>query len=104
MIWKIIIFHCKIKFPSGHGPADIGYVIRGNNMKEVVNIIKYSTNESTSLKLEKVKAARRFYTYEGILEQIEKWFHDPFGPNGGYLRCKDDDKIRKMYYGMSLHV
>ena len=73
-------------------------------MREVMNVIKSSTNESTYAKLQKVKQARKLYTYEGIIEQLEKWFFDPFGENGGYLKCKNDDKLRKMYFGISLHI
>ena len=73
-------------------------------MKEVIKVIKSSTNESTTYKLNKVREARYLYTYEGILGEIEKWFSDPFGPNGGFLRCKNDDKKTKMAQGMSLHI
>jgi hypothetical protein len=62
--------------------------------------MKKSNNESSTLKIEKVKNARHLYTYEGLLSQIEKWFFDPFGPEGGYLKCKNDYKKEKMYMGM----
>ena len=88
-------------FFSGFGPADIGYVVRSNAMSEVVQVMKKATNTTTENKLKKVKEARHLYTYEGLLQQIEKWFFDPFGPKGGYLRCKKDDRKEKMYTGIS---
>lgn len=88
-------------FFEGFGPADIGYVVRSNLMSEVVSVIKNSNNVSTSEKLQKIKSARYLYTYEGLLGEIEKWFIDPFGPLGGYLRCKNDDKKARMYTGIS---
>ena len=75
--------------------------MRSNNMGEVVEVVKQSTNESTIDKLEKVRQARHLYTYSGLLGQIEKWFIDPFGENGGYLRCKNDGKKLTMASGMS---
>ena len=88
-------------FQSGYGPADIGYVVRSNSMREVVEVVRKSTNESTVKKLEKVRQARHLYTYSGLLDQIEKWFTDPFGDNGGYLRCKNDGKKLTMASGLS---
>ena len=88
---------------SGYGPADIGYVIRSNNMQEVINVMQQSTNATLELKLNKIKDARILYTYEGILDQIERFFFDPFGNHGGYLRCKNDDRKNIMAAGVSLH-
>jgi hypothetical protein len=96
------IFHFSfLFFIAGFGPADIGYVVRSNMMSEVVSVIKSASNQSTSDKLQKVRDARYLYTYTGLLGEIEKWFIDPFGPYGGYLRCKNDDKKAKMYTGIS---
>ena len=38
-------------------------------------------------KMEKLKEVRHYFTYEGVVEQISKFVKDPFGPDGGYLRC-----------------
>ena len=38
-------------------------------------------------KLLQVKIVRHHYTYEGVLSQLEMFFSDPFGTNGGQLRC-----------------
>mmetsp|Transcript_38758 Transcript_38758/g.39449 ORF Transcript_38758/g.39449 Transcript_38758/m.39449 type:complete len:127 (+) Transcript_38758:635-1015(+) len=37
--------------------------------------------------LYKVRKARRFYTYIGVIRQIEDFLNDPFGVLGGYLKC-----------------
>ena len=70
-------------------------------MNEVLNFMNKATNITTENKLKKVREARHLYTYKGLLEQIEKWFFDPFGAQGGYLRCKKDDRKQKMYTGIS---
>ena len=70
-------------------------------MNEVVRFMNKATNITTQNKLKKVREARHLYTYAGLLEQIDKWFFDPFGPEGGYLRCKKDDRKQKMYTGIS---
>ena len=77
---------------SGYGPADLGYLIKSNQMGRVLSVVGAATNQTLDLKMQKVKAARHLYTYAGLLDQIEKWFRDPFGPRGGYLRCKTVDR------------
>ena len=66
-----------------------------------MQVMNKATNTTTENKLQKVRDARYLYTYEGLLQQIEKWFLDPFGSKGGYLRCKKDDREEKMYTGIS---
>lgn len=50
------------------------------NMKKV-------TSEELADRLKLVHDVRYYYTYEGVLEQIELFFADPFGPQGGFLVC-----------------
>lgn len=103
-LFTCIVYFCPIYyfiFLTGFGPADIGYVVRSNEMKEVLNFMNKATNTTTENKLKKVRDARYLYTYKGLLEQIEKWFFDPFGVQGGYLRCKKDDRKQKMYASIS---
>ena len=61
-------------------------------MEKVLAVMVAATNQTLDLKMRKVKESREFYTYAGVLNQIEKWFRDPFGPKGGYLRCKREDR------------
>ena len=61
---------------------------RGNNFADLVNTLQRATNATLAARLRKIKDGRALYTYPGLLNQIEKWFRDPFGPEGGYLRCK----------------
>ena len=58
--------------------------------------MKKVTNQTLNEKLKRIKEGRTLYTYDGLLNQIEKWFRDPFGPDGGYLRCKRDDRQAKI--------
>ena len=38
-------------------------------------------------KLAHLHDVRYHYTYDGVMMQIERFLLDPFGPNGGQLRC-----------------
>ena len=58
--------------------------------------MKKMTNQTLTEKLKRIKEGRILYTYDGLLNQMEKWFRDPFGPDGGYLRCKRDDRQAKI--------
>jgi hypothetical protein len=59
--------------------------------------MKNTKNETLYKKMATISKSRYLYTYKGLLNEIEKWIIDPFGPKGGYLRCKTvDDKKLKM--------
>ena len=45
------------------------------------------TDERFAEKLEALQAVRYYFTYPGVMHQISDFLQDPFGPNGGYLRC-----------------
>ena len=67
----------------------IGYVGSVNDMNRLVQTLRSSTDRAILEKIELVRAARRYYTYEGLLEQMEMFFEDPLNMTGvgGYLRC-----------------
>ena len=79
-------------FLSGFGPGEIGYLVQADKAVDVMAIVTSATNQSTDSMMKRVRAARELYTYAGLLEQIEKWFRDPFGPRGGFLRCHIKDR------------
>lgn len=58
------------------------------------------TKDDEFHKLEsKVALAREHYTLEGTIKQIEKFIADPFGPQGGELRCTQvPDKDHRRAY------
>jgi hypothetical protein len=64
-------------------------------MEGVVAVARTATNATINEKMLRVKEARALYTYAGLLDQIEKWFRDPFGPKGGKLRCKGSESDKK---------
>eukprot|EP01041_Mallomonas_annulata_P013409 gene13409-28440_t len=37
--------------------------------------------------LDDISKVRHLYTYAGLIHQIELFYRDPFGSNGGLLRC-----------------
>jgi len=45
--------------------------------------------------LSNLKKVRTYYTYPGAIEQINLFFKDPFGVNGGYLRCINHPKTER---------
>ena len=86
---------------SGYSPADLGYVMKTDSLNNMVYIMRTVTNNTLLDKLRRIKEGRYLYTYEGVLEQIDKWFFDPFGPKGGFLRCKREYKKETMISGIS---
>jgi len=72
----------------GFSSAIGGRTSSGKQPLEVlVAELKALSDMEYTAKLQKLRQARRYYTYDGILEQIEQFFEDPFGPRGGYLKC-----------------
>jgi hypothetical protein len=68
--------------------TNIGFAAKpGESMRSVMTrLSKLSQPEITDL-LHKVKTARDYYTLDGVISEIRKFFEDPLGPNGGALRC-----------------
>eukprot|EP01041_Mallomonas_annulata_P014327 gene14327-30500_t len=70
----------------------------GNMVGLVSQLVSVSRSELDVVhRLEMVRQANEYYTYEGVLKQIELFLSDPLGPKGGYLRCSpvpDKDKRR----------
>eukprot|EP01041_Mallomonas_annulata_P012300 gene12300-25861_t len=66
--------------------AIVGYK---GNLSLVADVIKTHVNNESyiNLMLNRIRMARRHYTYDGVMKQIELLLQDPFGANGGYLRC-----------------
>jgi hypothetical protein len=74
-----------------------GLVPYGNHTiidKTIEKISKLSRAEYQQ-KMEALKNVRRFYTYQGVFEQFEKFLVDPFGAKGGCLRCIDHPRTEK---------
>ena len=51
----------------------------------ILNLLKHPSKLKE--KLEQIRLSRYYYTYKGVLEQIELFLRDPLGPDGGYLQC-----------------
>lgn len=57
-------------------------------MQRFVSAIASATASEIEQRLEAVRRARRYYTYDGVMEQLEKFISDPFGAgNGSYINC-----------------
>jgi hypothetical protein len=56
-------------------------------LKETVWAIGNMTEEGYQKKLQALRNVRKYFTYEGVFEQVEAFLKDPFGPEGGQLRC-----------------
>jgi len=70
------------------GPKAIGFLAKGGNLGKLAQTLTRVTNATIHDLLDRVEKARYFYTYEGVMEQIELFLRDPLGPAGGYLRCQ----------------
>ena len=68
---------------------NFGYIIKNgsNAVNSIVDIIENLQEDDYNSKMKKLKNAREYYTYAGVIKQIEKFISDPLGPNGGDLRC-----------------
>ena len=65
-----------------------GYIIKTTNILQLCEIIYKETDETIQYKLNQVAIMRDYYTYKGLLKQIEMFLENPFGNNNGnYLRC-----------------
>lgn len=58
-----------------------------NDLKEMVHVLKNITTEDYNRKLVHLKNVRQYFTYAGVFHQLDEFLRDPFGPNGGHLRC-----------------
>lgn len=58
-----------------------------SRLQELVHHLYHLDEAHYRGKLEALKQVRHLYTYEGVLDQMEQFFRDPLGPQGGHLRC-----------------
>ena len=65
----------------------IGFVFHFFNIEELVDRLSHIRKDVLPMKMNKIMLAREYYTYAGVINQMELFFKDPLGPNGGYLRC-----------------
>ena len=67
------------------------FCIIGNkaNVSKVVDIMIQNSNNITYINniLNYMNKIRYYYTYAGVIEQIHMFLKDPFGMNGGHLKC-----------------
>lgn len=64
--------------------------LRGSDdtIEIMIQKIQSQSQEDFHRHLKSLKELRKYYTYEGLMIQIEQFMRDPFGENGGYLRCE----------------
>ena len=77
-------------FAGGMAPAGN----HGNLRAGVVQFMNL-TDDEYKQKLLNVKHVRKYFTYDGVFEEFERFLQDPFGPQGGYLRCIKHPKTEK---------
>jgi hypothetical protein len=67
--------------------SNIGFSAKPDEMQKLVERLQSMTPAEIADMLEKVKQARNYYTLEGSISEIHKFFRDPLGPDGGYFKC-----------------
>ena len=72
---------------SGIEYDSIGFACNDYSASHTVKMIKNTSESALSLMMTRVREVRKHYTYMGVIHQIELFFRDPMGPNGGFLRC-----------------
>ena len=65
----------------------IGVVLNLNNVREFIEKLSGLTVLDLNYIFKRIEYARAYYTYAGVIHQMELFFQDPLGKNGGYLRC-----------------
>ena len=73
---------------SNYSIEALGFLVTfGESMSTTIQTMKTHNDSNVISRLEKIKKARYYYTYPGVIEQIDKFIQDPSGNNGGYLKC-----------------
>jgi hypothetical protein len=67
--------------------SHFGYSGKKGSLRELVTDIKNCTEKCFTDKTNKLLEVREYYTLIGVIKQIEMFFKDPLGPEGGQLRC-----------------
>lgn len=67
--------------------STFGYSGQMGKLSLTARAIRSSTDAEYSSKITQVRAVRDYYTYEGVIKQIELFFSDPLG-DSNYLRCE----------------
>ena len=56
-------------------------------LKNLVENLRSMSNTTVQSMLDQILIVREHYTYQGVINQINKFITDPLGPLGGQLRC-----------------
>ena len=68
--------------------STFGFIGRMNYMGRLyLHLLRTNSSHFEDM-LVQVRKVRQYYTYSGVLQQIDLFFRDPVGPHGGYLRCE----------------
>lgn len=67
--------------------AQLGYSGKLHSLDKLVNQLLSASHEEIRLKLDRVQKARRLYTTEGVLDELDLFFKDPFNSARSYIRC-----------------
>lgn len=65
------------------------------DLKTTIEKIGDTTAAEYQQKLRALKAVRRYFTYDGVFEQFEMFLKDPFGVDGGQLRCASHPRTER---------
>lgn len=72
-----------------------GLTTKENTLPQLVHQLKNMSDVEYQAKLTKLADVRELFTYPGLVHQIVHFFNDPFGPEGGYLRCTVHPKTER---------
>lgn len=69
---------------------EIGFVGRAKHLDKLIHTLESALRDNITIltKLERVKAARKYYTYEGVMEQAEAFFSAPWNRSASQLECE----------------
>ena len=68
--------------------ATFGFIGRYRSLGFVFNEMMEVNSSEFERRMQQVRRVRQYYTYQGVIQQIDAFIRDPLGPSGGYLRCQ----------------
>jgi hypothetical protein len=79
--------HIYVLVDSNISIKAFGFLSHESEINGLCKAIKDLSEDDYRKRLDHVKVVREEYTYRGVIRQIDRFFSDPLGPNGGDLVC-----------------
>ena len=82
-IYEYICIHTCLCIDSNISVKSFGFSGKLGSMCELAKQFKETSTIDVYKRNEQIKFARQYYTYSGVMKQLEAFFSDPLGESGG---------------------